>query len=37
MGSHARLKIDAGVKVYFWDPQSPWQRGTDENSSGLLR
>lgn len=37
MAQHARLKIDAGVKVYFCDPQSPWQRGTNENTNGLLR
>lgn len=30
MAQHARLKVDAGVKVYFCDPQSPWQRGTNE-------
>lgn len=35
MAQHARLKVDAGVQVYFCDPQSPWQRGTNEN--GLLR
>jgi transposase InsO family protein len=34
---HARLKIDAGVQVYFCDPQRPWQRGTNENTNGLLR
>ena len=37
MAQHARLKIDAGVKVYFCDPQCPWQRGTNENTNGLLR
>lgn len=37
MAQHARLKIDAGVQVYFYDPQSPWQRGTNENTNGLLR
>ncbi len=37
MAQHARLKVDAGVKVYFCDPQSPWQRGTNENTNGLLR
>jgi hypothetical protein len=34
---HARLKIDAGLQVYFCDPQSPWQRATNENTNGLLR
>src|SRR5438874_643897 len=37
MAPHARLKIDAGVRVYFCDPHSPWQRGTNENTNGLLR
>lgn len=37
MAQHARLKIDAGLEVYFCDPQSPWQRGTNENTNGLLR
>ena len=37
MAQHDRLKIDAGVQVYFCDPQSPWQRGTNENTNGLLR
>jgi IS30 family transposase len=37
MAQHARLKIDAGVQVYFCDPQSPWQRGANENTNGLLR
>jgi len=37
MAQHARLKVDAGVKVYFCDPHSPWQRGTNENTNGLLR
>jgi IS30 family transposase len=37
MSQHARLTIDTGLKVYFCDPQSPWQRGTNENTNGLLR
>jgi IS30 family transposase len=37
MAEHARLRIDTGLKVYFCDPQSPWQRGTNENTNGLLR
>ncbi len=37
MSQHARLKIDTGLDVYFCDPHSPWQRGTNENTNGLLR
>jgi IS30 family transposase len=37
MAQHERLRIDAGIQVYFCDPQSPWQRGTNENTNGLLR
>ena len=37
MAQHERLKFDAGIQVYFCDPQSPWQRGTNENTNGLLR
>jgi IS30 family transposase len=37
MSQHARLRIDAGLQVSFCDPHSPWQRGTNENTNGLLR
>ena len=37
MSQHVQLKIDTGVAVYFCDPHSPWQRGTNENTNGLLR
>ena len=37
MARHADLRIDHGLPVYFCDPQSPWQRGTNENTNGLLR
>ena len=37
MSQHARLRIDTGLRVYFCDPHGPWQRGTNENTNGLLR
>jgi IS30 family transposase len=37
MSKHDDLRIDTGLRVYFCDPHSPWQRGTNENTNGLLR
>jgi hypothetical protein len=37
MAQHAQLRIDTGLAIYFCDPRSPWQRGSNENSNGLLR
>ena len=37
MSRHAELTAATGVRVYFCDPPSPWQRGTCENTNGLLQ
>jgi IS30 family transposase len=37
MAEHTQFTVDSSVQVYFCDPRSPWQRGTNENTNGLLR
>jgi IS30 family transposase len=37
MSEHSQFTIDTGIQVYFCDPRSPWQHGSNENTNGLLR
>jgi len=37
LAQHARLRVESGLAIYFCEPRSPWQRGSNENTNGLLR
>jgi IS30 family transposase len=37
LAAHHKIGIDAGIEIFFCDPHSPWQRGSNENTNGLLR
>jgi transposase, IS30 family len=37
MAQHVQLRMDTGLDIYFCEPDSPWRRGTNENTNGLLR
>jgi transposase, IS30 family len=37
LAQHAQLRIDTGLQVFFCDPHSPWQRGSNENTVSVLR